>query len=214
MKKYFTIIFFVMSAVANAQRGNSAAQLSHYIFDSFSKGRVLVKSGIMSEQTLNYNVLTGEMIYNDAGRLLAIGNPKDVDSIFIGERKFIPVNDKFYEILADTKLPLLQEFSYKIEEPTVSVGYGNASPTTNTTSLSSLVTTGAVYDLALPADFKVIPVNNYWIKNGEKYEKANTAQQLMKVFPGKKDMIKKLIKANNTSFSKRADVIRLVQDIQ
>jgi hypothetical protein len=214
MKGYLFVVFLFVNLVVIGQRDHRPAQLSHYILDSFTRGEVLVKSGERHKQTLNYNILTGEFIFNDQGRYLAIATPSDVDTIFIRGRQFVPVDNKFYEVLTKTKLPLLLEFSFKIEEPTVSVGYGNASPTTNATTFNSLVRTNGVYDLRLPDDFKVIPVNHYWLKVDGKYEKFSTQQQLIKLIPGKKDLIKELAKKYHTNFSHKNDLARLVQEVQ
>ncbi|MEO7486867.1 MAG: hypothetical protein ABIU77_07185, partial [Ferruginibacter sp.] len=65
------------------------------------------------------------------------------DTVFIVDRKFIPMDNKFYEVLTSTVTPLLLEFTYKIDDPPVSVGYGNASPVITTTSLTSLVRSGS-----------------------------------------------------------------------
>lgn len=212
--KVFVVILFCFNGVAGlCQRDIKAVQLSHYILDSFTRGKVQLKSGKLYEQLLNYNVLTNEMVFRDGNRYLAIADPAGVDTIFINGRKFIFVNKKFYELLTGTNNPLFIEYTGKIEEPPVSVGYGNASPTTNTTSYTSLVGSGAVYDIKLPDDFKVTPGYNYWIRINDKYEKVNTDKQLAKVFPDKKDVIKEFIKANNISFSKKEDVIRLVQHL-
>ncbi len=213
--RIFVVIFFCFNGVAGlCQRDNKAVQVSHYVLDSFTRGKVQLKSGKLYEEFLNYNVLTNEMIFRDGTRYLAIADPAGVDTIFISGSKFIFVNKSFYELLTGTTSPLFIEYTGKIEEPSVSVGYGNASPTTNTTSYTSLVGTGAVYDLKLPDDFKVTPGHNYWIRIDGKYEKVNTPQQLAKVFPAKKNIIKEFIKANNINFSKKEDVIRLVQHLQ
>jgi hypothetical protein len=214
MKRLLFVILCMINLAVNGQRDHKPAQLSHYILDSFTRGEVLVKSGTRYSQLLNYNILTGEFIFNDRGRFLAIANPAEVDTVFIAGRRFVPVNAKFYELLTTTTLPLLQEFSYKIEEPTVSVGYGNASPTTNATSFNSLVRTGGVYDLKLPDDFKVIPVSYYWLKTGGRYEKISNEQQLARAIPGKKELTKELSKKYRTRFTNKEDVVRLVQEIQ
>jgi len=189
MIKYYLMLNCLLCSVAGAQELNMPVRLIHYVFDSFSKGKVQVKSGIISEQVLNYNMLTNEMVFDDGGRLLAIANPADVDTIFIQGRKFIPVNNKFYEVLANNTTPLLMEFTCKIEEPAVSVGYGNASTTTNTTSYTSLVGTGAVYRIKLPDDFKLITGYIFWIRKDGKYQKAGNAKQVINIFPEKKELI-------------------------
>ena len=214
MRLYVFIMFYASIFSVKAQRDNRLVAISHYVLDSFTMGKVKLKSGDVYSQPLNYNVLTNEMIFWNGQRFMAIADPKDVDTVFIDTRKFIPVEAKFYELLLAGPNPLFMEFNYKIEDPPVSVGYGNASPTTNVTSLTSLVTSGGVYDIKLPDDFKVTPIYNYLVKKDGSYEKVNSPQQLIKVFPGKKNVIKEFIKTININFSNRSDVIRLMQHLQ
>lgn len=214
MIKYFFILLMSFETTLNAQDVNKPVLLSHYVFDSFTAGTVKVKSGIKSNQKLNYNILTGEMIYDDGGKLLAIGNPEDVDTVSINGREFIPVNNKFYEVLSNTSNPLLLEFTFSIEEPGASVGYGNATPSTNATSLKTLIGTGSVYEVKLPDDFKVTPGYVYWIRTEGQLLKAGSVQQLIKIFPQKKSLIKELVKKNKTNFSNPMDVITVVTQIQ
>ena len=90
-----------------AQDTTKAVALSHYVFEKFTKGRVLLRSGMVSEQVLNYNILTGEMIFDAGDKYLAIAEPQNVDTIYINNRRFIPVGIKFYEVLTHTRAPLL-----------------------------------------------------------------------------------------------------------
>jgi len=73
--------------------------------------------------------------------------------------------------------------------------------------------TGA-YKLKLPEGFKVVPVHTYYIRKNGEYFKANNEQQLIKVFPDKKEVIKSLIKNNHTNFSRKEDVVILINQIQ
>jgi len=214
MRLFVLIVFYSLSISVKAQRDNRPVQIAHYVLDSFTMGKVKMRSGVLYDQKLNYNVLTNEMIFWDGKRYMAIAEPRDVDTVYIDTRKFIPVDAKFYELLLAGPDPLFMEYVYKIDEPPVSVGYGNASPTTNSTSLTSLVTTGGVYDLKLPDDFKVIPIYNYLVRKDGRYEKVNSTQQFIKLFPGKKKLIKEFTKTNNTNFSNKADVIRLMHHVQ
>ena len=91
--KVFVVILFCFNGVAGlCQRDIKAVQLSHYILDSFTRGKVQLKSGKLYEQLLNNNVLTKEMVFRDGNRYLAIADPAGVDTIFINRRKFIFVN--------------------------------------------------------------------------------------------------------------------------
>ncbi|MEJ7587865.1 MAG: hypothetical protein WKI04_09930 [Ferruginibacter sp.] len=150
MSKVFLIISMCLFKVAGAQFSNAPVRLMHYVLDSFIVGTVKVKSGKTYQQRLNYNILSGEMVFDDNGKLLAIADPAQVDTIVIQGRKFIPLKNKFYEVLTGGPAPLLLEFTCQVEEPGASVGYGTASPTTNATSLKSFIKTGKVNDLKLP----------------------------------------------------------------
>ncbi len=207
------MLVFYTSGI-NAQNATPAVTLSHYVLDSFTKGKVLLKSGMVSEQTLNYNILTGEMIFDAGGKYLAIAEPESVETVFIRERQFVPVNNRFYELLTHTASPLFVEFTYTIEQPGSSLGYEMVSNTTASTSLKTLIRTGGAYDLKLPGNFKIKPGYAYWILKEGKYQKAYNAQQISKVFPDKKSLLNTLLKKSHSNLSKKEHIIALVQQLQ
>ncbi|MEJ7587866.1 MAG: hypothetical protein WKI04_09935 [Ferruginibacter sp.] len=49
---------------------------------------------------------------------------------------------------------------------------------------------------------------------GDNWMKAGSAQQLGKVFPEKKELIKELVKKNKTNFSSRTDIVTLLEQLQ
>jgi len=204
----------VYPARIKAQHINGGVKLSHYVFNEFTTGTVKMKSGETYNQVLNYNVLTGEMIFNNDGKFLAIADPANVDTVYINDRKFIPLNNKFYELLVNKNMPLLLEFTSTIDEPGVPTGYGGTSTTTASTSFKSLTSSGGAYDLKLPDGFIVTPGYSYWIMKEGKLEKAGNTKQLIKIFPGKKDVIDDYVKKYHANFSKREDIIMLVEQIE
>lgn len=209
------ILLFLLSAVsAHTQPLNSAVRLTHYVYPSFTKGQVQVKSGVVSEQELNYNIITGEMIFKHNGQYLAIANPEQIDTIQIDGRKWVPVNNKFYEVLLTANTPLYEEFTSTVKEPGSSNGYGTTSGTNATAPLRSLIQTGGVYGLELPADFQVIQRSFYWLKSGGMYYKISSVNDVIKVFPDKKAFISNWVKQNKTKFNNRADVLALMVQIQ
>ena len=209
LKYLFILTVAFLGTRVHAQK----VHIYHYVFDTFQKGKVKVKTGVTSEQTINYNILTNEMIYDDGGKFMAIGNAADVDTVFINDRKFVPVANKFYEVLTNTAAPLMMEFTATIEQPGASVGYGNASAATNATSINTLVQSGDVYGLKLPDDFKVTPGYVFYILKDGNYQKFSSAKQLANIFPDKKQMINDLLKKNKTKFSRREDLIALLEQI-
>jgi hypothetical protein len=214
MKSVFFIIILFGTDYIHAQHIQPAVRLVHYVFDEFSPGTVKMKSGEIFSQVLNYNILTNEMIFGNEGNYLAVSQPENVDTICIEGRKFIPLHNKFYEILVSSDMPLLLEFTASISEPGASTGYGGTSGTTASASFKSLVSSGGAYDLKLPDGFSVIPGFAYWIMKDNKLEKAGNEKQITKIFPDKKQMIQDLVKENHTNFSKREDIIKVIEGIE
>ena len=213
LRKYMVLLFCFacMHAYAYAQE---AVAISHYVFAAFSKGSVHQKNGSSDEAMLNYNVLSREIVFEQGpGQWLALANPEKVDTVFILGRKFVPVNNEFYELLTASAYPLLIEYVCTVKEPGTAIGYGMSSTTTASPAVKSLIKRGGAYSLRLPDGFEVMPVNVYWIFTDGKYQKANSAKQLVNALPGKKNKINELIKKNNTSFTKRQDIIDLVKQL-
>lgn len=211
--KYVFVIFCWGALSATAQVNDEPVKLTHYLLDSFVNGKVLLRSGAASNQLLNYNLVTHEMIFDHQGTYLAIANPENTDTVFLMDRKFVPVKNAFYEVITGGNYPLFIEHTCTIKEEGASTGFGNTNAGA-AHSIKSLENSGAAYKLKLPDGYEIIPARTYYILKNGKYNKVNNEQQLIKLFPGKKEMIKKFIKSNHTDFSRREDVAALVQQIQ
>lgn len=207
------VLLWLSANVCVAQYANTAVPLSHYVFDSFQRGTVLMKSGEAFAQTLNYNILSGEMIFESNGKYLAIAEPQLVDTVFITGHSFIPQQQKFLEVLTHSATPLLLEFTYSIQDPGTSLGYGATSNSTAATALKNLISSGGAYALKLPDEFQVKPGVLYWILKDGRMQKAASSSQLAKIFPDKKKALNDWIATHHTDFSKRDDVITLVQQL-
>ena len=212
--KCFLAMLILFSNFINAQHVDPGVKLYHYVFNEFNPGTVKMKSCETYSQILNYNILTNEMIFNNGGKYLAIASPENVDTIYISNRKFIPLNNKFYEVLVNSSMSLLLEFTSSISEPGTSIGYGGTSTTTASTSFKSFVNSGGAYDLKLPDGFKVVPGYVYWVLKNGQLEKVGSVKQLIKIFPDKKDIINDAVKKNDLKLSKREDIITLIKLIE
>jgi hypothetical protein len=154
------------------------------------------------------------MIFDNNGKYAAIADPKNVDTVYISDRKYIPLNNKFYEVLVGGNMPLLYESTASVSEPGVPSGYGGTSTTAAASSYQSLMREGGAYNLKLPDGYTVIAKHEFYIMKDGKLEKAGSEKQLSKVFPDKKSLIKDISKKNNTDFSKREDLAALVKEIE
>lgn len=211
--KFVYVIFFLSALSVDAQTNDKPVKIVHYVFESFTNGSVRLKSGEMYNQSLNYNLVTKEMIFDRGGKYLAIAHPELVDTVYLSQRKFIPVGHAFYEWLGGSNYPLFIEYTCTIKEQGANTGFGNTN-TTAATSLKSLITGGGAYSLKLPDEFQVIPGQSFYIRKNDQYSRVNTEQQIIKLFPDKKQQIKEWTKNNHTNFSRPKDMILLAQQIQ
>jgi len=196
----------------SGQTNHIPVKLIHYVLDSFATGKVMVRSGQIHNQVLNYNIVTEEMIFRENNKFLAIAYPEDVDTILIHERKFIPVNNVFYELISNNKYPLFVKFTSTVKEPGTQTGFG-ATNTTAATSLKSLIREGGAYVLKLPDDFQIIPVRTFFVRKNMHYYPFNNEQQFTRLFPEKKQFIREWIKDLKTNFSKQEDLILLIKQL-
>ncbi|MEO8414255.1 MAG: hypothetical protein ABI472_11380 [Ginsengibacter sp.] len=212
--KYLLVLMLLCTRITYAQHSLQTVKLVQYVLDQFTPGTVKMKSGETSNQNLNYNTITNEMVFEENGKIAAIAKPENVDTVYISDRKFIPLNNKFYEVLANGSIILLEEFTASVSEPGTSIGYGSTTESSATSSYQSLIRDGGAYALKLPDGFKIIPNQAFFILKDGKLEKIGNERQLAKFFPDKKDAIKDWVKKNNTTFSKRDDVIALIKQIE
>jgi len=212
--KFLLVLVLLYSSTSYAQHSLQTVKLVQYVLDQFTPGTVKMKSGETSKQNLNYNVITNEMVFEENGKFAAIASPENVDTVYIGDRKFIPLNNKFYEILVNGAMPLLEEFTASVIEPGTSIGYGATTQSGATSSYQSLIRDGGAYGLKLPDGFQVVPKQAFFILKDAKLEKIGGERQLAKILPDKKDAIKDLVKKNNTNFSKREDITALVKQLE
>jgi hypothetical protein len=212
MKLVYAFLLFD-ALMANAQTNDKPVKLVHYALDSFTTATVRLKSGEVYTQRINYNLVTKEMIFERNGQYLAIAQPEAVDTIYLNQRRFVPVAKAFYEWVSGSTYPLFIEHTCTIKEPGANTGFGNTS-TAAATAVKSLMKDGGAYGLKLPDDYEVVPKSYFYIRKNGKYHRVSNEQQILKLFPDKKQVIKDWIKNNNTDFSSVADMSSLMQEIQ
>lgn len=208
--KLFSILFIASILAANVYGQGNDNINAHYLFPEFNTGKILFKDGNIEESRLNYNSLLEEMIFETNGKHLSITNIGSIDTIYIQNRKFIPVGKFFYEVSVNTKVPLLIKQSCRIISPGKPTAYGGTSETTSVGMINNLYQSGMVYDLKLPDDYKITPSISFYLGFKNKYLRIYKAKQVIKCFPGKEKEIKEFIKVNGTDFDNQKDLIDLI----
>jgi hypothetical protein len=210
--KHLVIPFFLFAASFSLLAQTNTVTLSHYLLPEFQEGRVLMKNGTELKTRLNYNSLTEEMVFDDNGNILAVGKTvvPQIDTVFIGDRKFIYTEGKFLEVLHDSSYKFFAQHKCRVIPPGKPAAYGGTSETSATDSYSSLISDGRVYDLRLPDDFKVKPYTVYWIEKEGKLKSFLTLGQIKAFYKQKKKLYEEYTKTHKVNFEDQKSVADLI----
>jgi len=186
--------------------------LSHYLFPEFQEGKILMKNGTEVKTLLNYNALTEEVVFDDNSNVLAIGKAviPQIDTVFIGDRKFIYKDGKFLEVLHDSSYKFFSQHKCRVIPPGKPAAYGGTSETSAIDSYSSLISDGRVYNLKLPDDFKVKPYTVYWIEKEGKLKSFLSLGQLKSFYKKKKKLYEEYMKNYKVDFEDQKSIVDLV----
>lgn len=175
-----------------------------------------MKSGIKNQLLLNYNSLTEEMIFENNGKKLAIaeGELKLIDTVFIESRKFIPMNNKFFELAYHSKCDLYVEHKCSMIAPGKPSAYGGTSQTSSITSISSIKSAGRLYEIELPEGYEIKPYTCYWLKKNGELNKFINMKQLMKLYDDKKDLFKAYVRKYDVRYDNQEGMVQLIKYLE
>lgn len=213
MKQIFLFLFAVTAFHVSFGQVK-VKEITHYLFPEFSMGVVLMKNGMKNETSLNYNSLTEEMIFETNGTKLAVSQLDKIDTIFIKNRKFIPVNNKFLEIVYQSKYTLFAEHKCSIKDPGKPSGYGGTSQTSATSTYSSYFSGGQVYELKLPEGYQTKPFVDYWLRKDGQINKFLSLRQLSKFFSDKEDLFKVFVKKQDVKYDNETSLVELIKFLE
>jgi hypothetical protein len=208
--KLLLCLIILSVALTSAPGQDENKIVTEYLFPEFSPGRILLKAGTIRQSKLNYNSNTEEMIFEFQGQYLAVANVESIDTVYIKNRKFIPVGKLFYEIPVTLKIPLLIRHTCRVIPPGTTTAFGGKSETSSVKEVDRLYGSGQTYNLKLPADYRVIPSTQFFILKEGSPARISNIKQLIKLFPAKEAEIKKFVKDHGTDFEKQEDLIDLI----
>ena len=211
MKKSVLIIataFICFNVFAQADR--NVKQLTQYLFPEFKEGSVLQKNGNVTKTMLNYNTLTQEMIFKQGDQNLALADPASVDTVYLNNRKFVFINNAFYDVALNDTIGLYIQYTSDIISSGAETGFGKTQ-TSAASGITDLKSSGKAYALTLTNEYTIKNKTNYFLKKDGKFIAANNIKDVKKVFAGKEALIDDYAKKNKVSFKNADDVIKLVE---
>jgi hypothetical protein len=209
--KFLVTIFFTgLSALLSGQ-SNKDGSMPQYLYGEFSKSEILMKNQQLHNQEINYNTLTGKMVFTRDGKYYDISNPEMIDTVYLNESKFVPVGKAFYEVLMSVPVALFVQYTGSLQPAGKPVGYGGTSQVASSDYLSSVNLSSGIWNLAIPADYLVKSSAVYWILKGTELVSFENEKQFIKLFPEKSEKLKSYIKENKLKLDKQEHLIKLVK---
>ncbi len=146
---------------------------SQYLFNEFTKGHVLFRSGLKTPYLLNFNMITEQVIFKQEGQYLDISNPEIVDTVYIQNKKFIYTGKLFYEIAISWPRVLCVEHKcFATGKAMSSINTSGGNIKTNTTMIE-IQNSGGINNPKLREGSKLDKKINFWIKKGPAFYPAN-----------------------------------------
>jgi hypothetical protein len=209
-KQPYVFVIFMFYAVS-AYTQTNLMPVTHYVFPEFTKGIVLMKDGSKNEAILNYNSLTEEMIFDTRGVKLALSQLEKIDTVYVGNRKFIPKDNSFIELLFKSKYSLFADYKSKMKDPGKPAGYGTTSQTSAITTYSKYFSNGRVYEMQLPEGFETQSSIVYWLDKDGKMDEFLSIRQLSKLFKDKEGDFKTYTKKIDVNYDDQKSIIELIR---
>jgi hypothetical protein len=214
--KHLIRVLILTIATTSAYGQSKGVELSHYIFPEFIQGTVLMKSGQEYKALLNYNSFTEEMIFDDNGKKLAIGKEEKerVDTVYIMNRKFFTLNERFVELIYRSGFELYAEYRCNVKYPGKPAAYGGTSETTSVSTYSGIYSGGIMYELKLPDGYTIKPYTNYWLKRDGELRRFVNMKQLTKLFKDKKDLFKEYLSTRDVEYEDQESLVQLIRYLE
>ncbi|WKN29779.1 hypothetical protein PZB74_12460 [Porifericola rhodea] len=156
------------------------------------------------------------MIFDNKGNKLAISKTdlERIYSVFIGERKFVVLNNKFVELIHDSKWDLYVEHKSDLKERGKDAGLGGTSQTSAISTYSAAHLRGSIYNLTLPDDFEVESYFLYWLEKKGKLKQFANMNQLKKSYKDKKNVFNDHVKKHNVKYEDSESIIELLKVLE
>lgn len=214
MKKILPLLLlaFCLCQETFAQENNTALPtITHYVFNNFMPGVVKKKSNQEVHRLLNYNTLTEEMVFIDDTQKFAMTSLEQIDTVYVGGKTFVPVNNMFYEKLTNTPVALYVRRKTNVLKEGKDIGYGAKSESGAISSVGYLVGWSSVYQLTLPQGYKLVEHSIYFIHKDGMFIQLNSVKKAQSAFPAKANAIKNFVAQNNIQFNNAEHMAKLVE---
>ncbi len=211
-KRFFIFVLtFLLPFLSFAQTAtDTSIRRQSMIFEQFIDGKVLLKSGALSEAPLNYLSTDQSILFKKEDVMYTLTDLNSIDTIYISDRKFVPFNNIVYEVVSNIgKVALLVSYKSRLKPLIATVDH------TGSSKQSINVVSNTVSDVYLTRMYKgnyaVEIVKHYWLKNYTKVNKAYRLKDFLNTFrESSHQAIINFERANHINYTVESDMIKLL----
>ena len=210
MKKIL-LALILFPIFAQAQFVTDSSRFKTFLYEHFMDGHVLMKSGVVEKAPLNYNSEDQNIYFIKNGIYMILTGLNEIDTIYIQQKKFIAIGEKFYEVISEnTSTKVLVSYTNKVRPLTATADH-NGSEKKSANEVSNTVS-----DVYMRRNYKahssIEIIRQFWLSKDGKLQKADTPKQIQKFYSAKSSAeIDKYIKENSLNLNLENDVVKLVK---
>lgn len=209
MKLFFKLILLILPLIGHAQ--------SAMLFSDYKPGVIILKGNKKVNVPVNYDATKHLMMYKQGDDDMILGNIQSVDSIIVDKHRFIPVKNRFYEVIPVNSDFILVDWNISMTNIGYRGAYGQVTHSKVHNYNVSAMTHGIYHTEAKPdTSLEVYRRNNkntYYIIQDKKMKSFRDKKSLLKLFPERKEEIEIILKEEKTMFKSVEDVVNLMKRI-
>ena len=185
----FQSLFSQVDTVKNAEQ---------FLFPEFTVGVVRMKSGEKVKLDLNYNIVQEKMVFMQKGNVYDIINQMTIDTVYISNRKFIPKEKMFYEILEDGPAKLFVQHKGSVIRPSRPAAYGGTTEASATTYINNMTIGNQVFRMNTEREVKIKYEPVIIVERNKKTFIITSSANLLKALGNRKSQVKDFILSEKT----------------
>lgn len=210
MKNFITLILLVFPLMGFSQ--------SAMLFPDYIPATIILKGNKRVNVPVNYNATKHLMMYKQGDDDMILGNIQTVDSVLVGKHRFIPIKNRFFEVIPVKSEFLLVDWNVSMTNIGYKGAYGQVTHSkVHNYNVSAM--THDIYHTEAKPNTSSLEVyrrsnrNTYYILRNQKLQKFKDKKSLLKLFPERTEEIEGILKDKKTMFTNVEDVVDLMKQI-
>jgi len=181
-----------------------------YRYPDFTEGNCIFKDGRIFHAKFNYNFLSGEIEFIQLPEIMIISNKKDISSVAIAQDTFYYHNG-YLEMIRSSQPRIYLKQRIVLKEILKKGVMGTVNRNSASESVDHIVSGGMSYNLKLDADMVFQKTLEYFFSTPENDFIQITRRNIIRILPGKEEVIKNYLKSEKIDFESREDILKLAE---